>query len=210
MHHRHGVAMIMVIGLVVLVIPLVFMLTQLGSSDIRIAKKLHENLLAESVAFSGANAGYSRLKGNKRGYQNLPNQSIGEEKYSLNLRPTGEGFFKQNLYYVLTKSKIGQHNFAIMAEAEQFHPEPTPPVLVITRDYWNTVEPYEINIMADVLSMQNYRGLEMLRLDETRSYEKNSSSTEYKSELLAKTGLLPKEIAGTWPAAVDSLVSEKL
>ncbi len=207
---QKGVALVMVIGLVTLVIPLVFMLSQIGSSDVKLAKKFHENLRAESVAFSGANAGFSRLKGNLRGYQDLQNQLIGIEKYDLNLRPTGEGFFKQNLYYMLTNCKIGQHNYTIMAEAEQFHPEPDPPVLVITHDYWNTVEPYEINIMADVLSMQNYRGLELLRLDETRDYEKSLTSTEYEKEMNAKKALLPTEIEPEWPKVLNFLVSEKL
>lgn len=207
---RRGVAMIMVIGLVILVIPLIYMLSQIGSSDIRIAKKLHENLLSESVAFSGANVGLSRLRGNRRGYQDLPNQPVGEEKFALNLRPTGAGFFKQALYYLMSKSKVGQHDFAIMAEAEQFHPEPDPPVLVITHDYWHTVEPYEINIMADVLAMQNYRGLELLRLDETRTYERNASEIEYGKELGLKTGMLPEEIAPSWPLIIDRLVEEKL
>lgn len=210
MHYRRGVAIVMVIGLLALVIPLLFMLSQIGSSDIKLAKKFHENLLTESVAFSGANAGFSRLKGNLRGYQDLQNQSIGQHSYDLNLRPTGEGFFKQELYYLLTNSKVGQHNYAIMAEAEQFHPEPSPPVLVITHDYWNTVEPYEINIMADVLSMQNYRGLEMLRLDETREYERNLSEGEYVKEMQAKRGLLPAEVASAWSEVVNRLANEKL
>ncbi len=97
-----------------------------------------------------------------------------------------------------------------MAEAEQFHPEPNPPVLVITHDYWNTVEPYEINIMADVLSMQNYRGLEMLRLDETREYERNLSEGEYVKEMQAKRGLLPAEVASAWSEVVNRLANEKL
>lgn len=200
----------MVIGLVVLVIPLLFMLSQIGSSDVKLAKKFHENLLSESIAFSGANAAFSRLKGNIRGYQDLQNQSIGQYKYDLNLRPTGEGFFKQELYYLLANSQIGQHKYTIMAEAEQFHPEPSPPVLVITHDYWNTVEPYEINIMADVLSMQNYRGLELLRLDETRAYEQNHSLTDYKKAMSDKLGLIPNEIAGDWPRIVNLLAAEKL
>lgn len=207
---KRGVALIMVIGLVAIVIPLIFMLSQIGSSDIRMAKKLHENLLTESIALSGAGAGYSRLKGNIRGYQDLPNEVIKENKYALNLRPTGEGFIGQDLYYLMAKSRIGQHDYAIMAEAEQFYPDPSPPVLVITHDYWATVEPYEINIMADVLSMQNYRGLELLRLEETRDYERSIGSTEYAKEMRAKTGLLPGEISAFWPKVVDILVTEKL
>jgi hypothetical protein len=64
--------------------------------------------------------------------------------------------------------------------------------------------------MADVLSMQNYRGLELLRLDETRDYEKSLTSTEYEKEMNAKKALLPAEIEASWPKVVDHLVSDKL
>lgn len=80
-------------------------------------------------------------------YQRLPGstrRNFGRRQVSLNLRPTGAGFFGQTLYFLLTRAKIKTHNYVMMAEAEQFKPEPSPPVLVISRDYWNTVEPYEI------------------------------------------------------------------
>ncbi len=207
---RNGVAIVMVIGLITVMLPVLFMLSQMGTSQTKLAMKFHDNLLTEMVAVSGSNAGYSRLKGNVRGYQDLPDQISGDNKYSLNLRPTGEGFFKQELYYLLSNSKINQHHYTLMAEAEQFNPEPDPPVLVITRDYWNSVEPYEINLMADVLSMQNFRGLELLRLDETKDYEKNATDAQYSAEMNAKSGRLPTELVADWPKIVDNLTSEKL
>jgi hypothetical protein len=207
---KRGIAIMMVIGLIIVMVPVLFMLSQMGTSQTKLAMKFHENLQAETVAFSGSNAGYSRLKGNLRGYQDLPDEIAGDHKYSLNIRPTGAGFFMQDLYYLLSCSKISQHNYTLMAEAEQFHPEPDPPVLVITRDFWNTVEPYEINLMADVLSMQNYRGIELLRLDETREYEKNSTITQYSNELQAKSGQLPPQLSASWPEIVTVLASEKL
>ncbi|HNX78149.1 MAG TPA: hypothetical protein PLM07_15265 [Candidatus Rifleibacterium sp.] len=207
---RHGVAMVMVIGLIAIMMPVIFMLSRIGGSQTQLAIKYHENLVAETVAFSGSNAGLSRLQGNIRGYQDLPDESSGEEKYALNIRPTGAGFFGQTLYFLLTNAKIKSHNYTLMAEAEQFKPEPTPPVLVISRDYWNTVEPYEISLMADVLSMQNYRGMELLRLEETRTFERQSTLDQYKSEMQAKKLRLPAEIQSGWDKIVTTLVDEKI
>jgi len=100
---RKGVAMVMVIGLVAIMMPVIFMLSRIGGSQTQLAIKYHENLVAETVAFSGSNAGLSRLQGNIRGYQDLPDETSGEEKFSLNLRPTGAGFFGQTLYFLLTR-----------------------------------------------------------------------------------------------------------
>ncbi len=208
--NRNGVAMVMVIGLITIMVPVLFLLSQMGTSQTRMAMKYHDNLLTENTALIGAAAGFSRLRGNLRGYQNLPNEIIGENTYNLNLRPTGEGFFKQDLYYLLASSKIERYSYTLMSEAEQFHPEPDPPALVITRDFWNTIEPYEINVMADVLSMQNYRGVELLRLEETRDFERNSTPDIYKRELLMKRARLPEELTRDWPDIVEVLASEKL
>jgi hypothetical protein len=207
---RRGVAMVMVIGLVAIMMPVIFMLSRIGGSQTKLAMKYHENLIAETVAFSGSNAGLSRLQGNLRGYQDLPDEGSGEHKFSLNLRPTGMGFFGQTLYFLLTNAKVKTHNYTLMAEAEQFKPDPAPPVLVISRDYWNTVEPYEISLMADVLGMQNYRGMELLRLEETRTFERKSTEQQYKSELQAKKPRLPEEMRQNWDKVVTTLVSEKL
>jgi len=207
---RKGVAMVMVIGLVAIMMPVIFMLSRIGGSQTQLAIKYHENLVAETVAFSGSNAGLSRLQGNIRGYQDLPDETSGEEKFSLNLRPTGAGFFGQTLYFLLTRARIKTHNYIMMAEAEQFNPEPSPPVLVISRDYWNTVEPYEISLMADVLSMQNYRGMELLRLEETRTFERKSTEQQYKSEMDSKKSSLPVPLQTDWDSIVTALVSEKL
>jgi len=208
--NRKGVAIVMVIGLVAIIVPVLYLLSQMGTSQTKLAFKYHENLLTETTAFSGSNAGISRLRGNLRGYQNLTNQLIGDEAYSLNLRPTGKGFFEQSLYYLLASGKIKNHSYTIMAEAEQFEPQPSPPVLVITRDFWNTVEPYEIDQAADVLSMQNDRGVDLLRLDETRDYEKNATPSQYSSEMRAKSGMLPTELVPDWSEVVDNLTTEKL
>lgn len=207
---RKGVAMVMVIGLVAIMMPIIFMLSRIGGSQTQLAVKYHENFVAETVAFSGSNAGLSRLQGNIRGYQDLPDETSGEDKFSLNLRPTGAGFFGQTMYFLLTRARIKTHNYIMMAEAEQFKPEPAPPVLVISRDYWNTVEPYEISLMADVLSMQNYRGMELLRLEETRTFERKSTEQQYKSEMSGKKSSLPAPLQTDWDAMVTALVSEKL
>lgn len=200
----------MVIGLIAIMMPILFMLSRTGSSQTQLAIKYHENLLTETVAFSGSNSGLSRLQGNIRGYQNLPDETSGGEKFALNLRPTGQGFFGQTMYFLLTSAEIKNHSYTLMAEAEQFQPDPAPPVLVIARDYWNTVEPYEINLMADVLGMQNYRGIELLRLDETRDYEKTSTSQQYTDEMKSKKAKLPAALQTDWDNIVVTLLAEKL
>lgn len=207
---RSGVAIVMVVGLVAIMMPVLFMLSRIGSSQTQLAIKYHENLLTETVAFSGSNSGLSRLQGNIRGYQNLPDEMSGENKYGLNLRPTGMGFFGQTMYFLLSSAAIKNHSYTLMAEAEQFQPEPAPPVLVISRDYWNTVEPYEISLMADVLGMQNYRGIDLLRLEETRTYERKSTDLQYRDEMTAKKPRLPAELQTVWDAMVVTLVEEKI
>jgi hypothetical protein len=210
MRNTRGVAIVMVVGLVAIITPVLFMLSQMGQSQIRLAQKYQKNLMTENIAFCGTNAGYSRLKGNLRGYQDLQDQILGENEYSLTLHPTGEGFFKQDLYYVMSKSKTDNHDYCLLAEAEQFHPNPDPPVLVLTRDYWNTVEPYETNVMADVLSMQNSRGLDLLRIDETREFEENLTDSQYRDEMLSKKTYLPEPLQKDWSAIVSRLVDDKV
>lgn len=209
-HRKKGIAIVLVIGLVAVMMPVLFMLSRIGTSQSQLAMKYHENLLSETIAFSAGNAGLSRLQGNLRGYQNLPDEICGDNKYALNLRPTGLGFFKQNLYFLLCKAAVKNHSYTLMAEAEQFRPEPDPPVMVITRDYWNTVEPYEIELMADVLAMQNYRGIDLLRFEETKAFELGSTGTQYSDEMTAKTSRLPEELQTDWAEAINNLVAEKL
>jgi hypothetical protein len=101
---KRGIAIVMVIGLVAIIVPVLYLLSQLGSSQTKLAKKYHENLLTETTALSGSSAGLSRLRGNLRGYQSLTNQLLGDESYALTLRPTGRGFFEQRLYLLLSSS----------------------------------------------------------------------------------------------------------
>lgn len=207
---KSGIALVLVIGLIVIMMPVIFMFSRMGSSQQRQASYYHENLLAESVALSATSAGISRLQGNKRGYQSFPDELIGEQTYSLNIRPTGEGFFKQRLYYLMASSNISRRNYTIMADVEQFRPEPKPPVSVIARNYWNSLEPYEINLMADVLAMQNTRGVELIRLLETRRLERHSTEDDYRQLLNNKLALLPAEVAQDWSEIVSALVLDKL
>jgi len=58
--------------------------------------------------------------------------------------------------------------------------------------------------------MQNDRGIDLLRLDETREYEKNATPSQYSSELRAKSTMLPSELVPDWSEAVENLTSEKL
>jgi len=49
---KNGVAIVMVIGLIAIMVPVIIMLSQMGTSQTRLAMKYHENLLTETTAFS--------------------------------------------------------------------------------------------------------------------------------------------------------------
>jgi len=58
--------------------------------------------------------------------------------------------------------------------------------------------------------MQNYRGMELLRLEETRTFERKSTEQQYKNEMSGKKSSLPAPLQTDWDSMVTALVSEKL
>ena len=206
----HGVAMIVVISFIAVMVPVAIFLGMMGTSQAKQAIKFHESLQTESIVLSGNFTGLSRLRGNLRGLQQLTSQPLGEYLYDLTLRPTGVGLFLQDFYYVFSRSQIGRHQYILMSDAEQYQQDPNPPCAIMVHDYWNTVEPYDINNLADVTSMENYRGQDALALEELRTYERSQSAGAYAKELDQKKEKLPTELCGDWGAIVSILKEEKM
>lgn len=209
-NERKGIALFLVLGLTAVFVPVLLYLSQTGSSQVRLAMKYHEVHQSESAAIAGVNSGLSRLRGNMTGLQQFTNLLIGEIAYDLTIQPTGTGILTQELYHLFSKCTKGQHTFILMSDAEQMYPDPDPPVTVIPHDTWNTIEPYDINLAADVTSMENLRGQDVLSYEETMNYEKSVSKAAYASELMSKLKRLPTELQGDWANVVAILEKEKL
>lgn len=209
--NRRGIAILLVMGLIMVFMPVVYFLSTMGSSQIKQALKFHEVLKVEAVALSGNISGYSKLRGYQTTYSSSKGLLVGDMPYDLTVKPTGNGIFNQNLFYVFSKAQKGNHSYILMMDAEQFPPAPNPPVIVLPHDYWNTVEPYDISLAADITSMENYRGQELLLLEQTRQYERGKSKPDYFTDMLQKKDLgLPTELKTIWPAIAAAARDEKL
>lgn len=209
-NERKGIALFLILGLTAVFVPVLLYLSQTGSSQVRLAMKYHEVHQSEAAAIAGNNSGLSRLRGNLSGLQQLTNLLIGEIAYDLTIQPTGTGLLNQELYHLFSKCAKGQHTFILMSDAEQMYPDPDPPVTVIPHDTWNTIEPYDINLAADVTSMENLRGQDILSYEATKNYEKSVSKAAYSSELMSKRGKLPTELQTGWADIVAVLEKEKI
>jgi len=207
---RKGIALFLVLALVAIFVPVLMFLSQTGSAQVRQAMKYHEVQQSESAALSGTNSGLSRLRGNLTGLQQLNQLLVGDVPYDLTIKPTGQGLLLQNLYHLFSRCMMGRHTFILMSDAEQLQPDPTPPVTVLSHDCWNTVEPYDINLVADVTAMENLRGQDLMGFEVTKNYERSKTKSDYASELQTKQNKLPTELAGDWNAIVDILKEEKL
>ncbi len=207
---QRGVAMIVVISFMAMLVPIAIYLGMMGSSQAKQAIKFHESLQTESIVLSGNFTALSRLRGNLRGLQQLTAQPIGEYLYDLTIRPTGVGLFLQDFYYVFSRSQIGRHSYILMSAAEQYRADPNPPCAIMSHDYWNTVEPYDINNLADITSMENFRGQDALTLEEIRTYERSKTADQYEKDLLQKLSRLPAQLTGDWSAVASILKEEKM
>ena len=210
--NRKGVALMMVVGLIVVMLPVLYIFSTLGSSQKNQSINFNDLLKVEQTALSGINAGFSRLRsGDERGYRNYSGELSGNDHYDLNLTPTGKGFFKQDIYMMLSKSEEGKHSSIILSDAEQFQKEnEQSPVLVITHDYWTKQEPYELSVAADVLSMKNDRGKDQLRNLDVKKYEMTTNADNYKNALQGLKGSLPSEMQDVWDKVVENLVNDKI
>lgn len=210
--NRRGVAIVMVAILIVVMLPIIFIFTNLSSSQKSQSMNFNSLLQIEQIAQSGINSGFSRLKsGHQRGYQNLSGEVSGADTFDLNLTPTGYGFFAQDIYLMLSKSTEDKHNSIIVTDAEQFQREKgANSVLVITHDYWTTQEPYELGVVADVLSMRNTRGRDQLRYLDVKKFEMENTDSSYRSAMKSVGDNYPNELKDIWEKVVDNLVKDKI
>ena len=210
-HRPRGMALFVVMGLLTIFVPVLIFLTQMGGSQVRRAVRFHETLQAEAAALSGMNSAFCRLRGGLEGYQGFTDLTVGDQTCDVTMRPTGKGVFLQNLYYLFSQSILGSHQYTLMSDSEQFRPDPDPPALVISHDFWNSLEPYDIGLVADQTSLENYRGEDLLRLEETKTFEQESSLIVYRRVMEDKVaGGLPKALSGDWSAMVSAMVAEKM
>jgi hypothetical protein len=208
---RQGMALFVVMGLLAVFVPVLMFLSQMGGSQVRRAVRFHETLQAEAAALSGMNSAFCRLRGGLEGYQGFRDLSVGDQACDITMRPTGKGIFMQNLYYLFAQSYLGNHCYTLMTDTEQFPGDPNPPVLVIPHDFWNNLDPYDIGLVADQTSLENYRGEDILRLEETKKYEQDTKRENYREAMKNKSlNGLPVPLQNCWEQAINIMTEEKL
>ncbi len=211
--NRKGVALLVVAIMVVLAVPMTLVYLNFGTSQKEQSMKFDSVLKVEQVTLSGINAGFAKLKGgDSLGYTNLSGEISGDDRYDLNLTPSGKGFFQQDIYLLLSKSKDnrGKYNSIIMTDAEQFPRDDNGEVNVITHDYWATEEPYEIGVVADVISMRNSRGKDQLRYLDVKKYEMETPPDKFAEDMKRLGSKLPADISKNWNEVVTSLSNDKI
>lgn len=214
-NNRKGVALLMVAIIIVIAVPLTLLLFNISVTQKDQAYTLDRVFAMEQTSLSGVNYGYSKLKnGYNRGYANYSGEISGQERFNLNMTPVGIGFFRQNIYLLLSnaKDKTDRHSSIIMADAEQFYNVGgnAKNLLVITHDYWHTQEPYEIGVMADVLSMKNERGKDQLRNLDVKRYEMEASENTYRKDIASLTERMSPALKNIWPSVMGVMIEEKI
>ena len=210
--NKKGVAILLVITMVLVAVPVTIVMLNLSTSQKEQTTHFNNLLNVEQISLSGINMGYSKLKsGYDRGYKIFTGEVSGKDSFDLNMTPTGKGFFQQDVYLLLSKAKEGKYSSIIMADAEQFQEESSnQPVLVITHDYWDTPEPYELGVAADVISMKNSRGKDQLRALDVKKFEMECDESTYKNALESLRKTLPGEISSVWDTVVTNASNDKI
>ena len=210
---KKGIALLMVAVLILVAVPTVYVFFNLSSSQREQALNFDSALNVELLAFSGLNKAHAMLRNNYNdGYMNLPGEILGDSRYDINITPTGNGFFLQNIYMLVSHSsdKKGKHNSIVMADAEQFKLVGKISNLAITHDYWVTNEPYNIGLKADVLGIKNSRGQEQLRNLDIKKFEMEASKKDYGEAIEKLMDDLPQEMRNVWPEVTKRMVIEKI
>lgn len=211
-HNKKGIALLMVGILLVMAVPLTFVLLNMGSSQKTQALNFENILKLEQVAISGINNGFSRLmKPSFQPYVNYKAEVSGNDRYDLNITPSGEGFFSQYIYLVLSKAKDkdAKHNSILMADAEQFVGNGDTSN-VISHDYWATGEPYELGVLADLISMRNQRGKDQLRYLDIKAFEMSMDKDKYEDEMRKILTKLPDELKSVQEDIIKQLLNTKI
>ena len=210
--NKKGVAILLVASLVLVAVPVTLVMLNLSTSQKEQSSHYNNVLNVEQISLSGINMGYSKLKsGYDRGYRIFPGEISGKDRFDLNMTPTGSGFFKQDIYLLLSKAKEGKNSSIIMADAEQFQQEETDkPVLVITHDYWTTPEPLELGVAADVISLKNFRGKDQLRAMDVKKFEMDCDENQYKAVMNSLKKDLPPDVCEVWDTVVLNASNDKI
>ena len=212
LNNKKGVALLLVAGLILVAVPVTMLMLNLSKSQKEQTTHYNNVLNVEQISLSGINMGYSKLKsGYDRGYKIFPGEISGKDRFDLNMTPTGTGFFKQDIYLLLSKAKEGKNSSIIMADAEQFQEEdPKKPVLVITHDYWSTPENRELSAAKDVIAMKNFRGADQLRALDVKKFEMECDESKYKSVLNSLKSYLSSDIGDVWDTVVENASNDKI
>ena len=214
--NKKGVAILLVSILIVCALPITIIMLNLTSSQKAQSSHFNAKLNIEQTSLSGINYGHARIMGFRNAEEadtpglrkdiQIPLDEDKKNNFDISFNKTGEGFFKQRIYMVLSKSKESQNNSIILADAELFDLE-SGNNLVITHDYWTTSQPYEIGVMADVLSLKNFRGKDQLRALNITSLE---LSSDYDAAIAKLEGDLPKDLRSCWDTVKESIKAEKI
>ncbi len=214
--NKKGIAILMVAILVMLAIPVTIALFNLSTTHKDRADSLNSVLNLEQIAMSGMNYGYARLKGNdvieateEQPLKHYGHQFSGDEKFDLTIKPTGDGFFLQDICLMMSKASVGNKQSILVADVDRFARRKKGR-LVITNDYWETTEPKKIGVAEDILGIRNTRGRDLLTNISLKNYEMKSSPEEFRSALESLRSSQLPEIKAIWNNVVNTLIDDKI
>jgi len=206
--------MFFALGVVAVMVPLLILFSMIGGSQAKQAVHFHERITTEAISWSALEAGIAKLQAS--GGADLFTGTISDGDYQVSLNPTGIGMASQTIFNVYAKGWKGNNQNIFMTCFEQFPRSvsaPSEPNLVITHDFWGTVQPYDITQAFDCVAIQNARGADYLAWEQAIAFELSKSGSEYRTLMQGKgAGLppaLPAEIVARWPAIVEVLVAQK-
>ena len=213
-NNKKGVAMLLVAILIVVAVPFTMIIVNLSSSQKRQAIHFNSRLNVDQITLSGINKGYNYLKNPhlRPEYKAFSADLSGSDRFDLYLSKCGKGFFKQDIYMMVSKSNKGDLESTIMADAEQFQVEADNPntVMVLTHDYWATPMRLEITQASDLLTVKNFRGKDQLRALDVKKYEMDASPSQFESAMAKLGNNLPKEVKSCWDTVVKNMVADKI
>lgn len=212
--NKKGVAMLLVAILIVAVVPFTLIIVNLSSSQKKQAIHFNQRLNVDQITLSGINKGYNYLKNPhlRPPYKQFSADLSGSDRFDLYLSHTGKGFFKQDIYMMVSKSNKGDLESTIMADAEQFQIEADNPntVMVLTHDYWSTPMRLEITKASDLLTVKNFRGKDQLRAMDVKKFEMEASPSQFQTAMSSLGTNLPKEVKSCWDTVVKNMVADKI
>ena len=204
---RKGVAIFLVLAFVIAMVPVLYMLSQLGNSQNKQTIKYQDYQLTQQVTIDGQSAMISRLRGGEEKYGAMPSEVAGSNKFAARIYKTGLGMIDQNIFVSLTQASSHNQTYTVIVDAEQYRG--TPPVIANFSNYFGTIEPIQISAKADVLALQNIRCVKLLEQSDIIQEEQQTSYSAYKSAFLEKKAFVPDELQEDWEVIVRYISSEK-